>query len=80
MFRDDPALELEITQPHNLPLLAILREKMCIAWKLLHQGASGYDAIIEQAKTVLDMLDTMKRRARSASFVWDTFLRLARST
>lgn len=67
LLREDLALEPVVATPPKLRLLDKLGENMRSARKLLHDGDLGTEEITDQAQKILDMVATMKRRARSAS-------------
>lgn len=52
---------------------------MQLAQQLLYDGDDGDGSVKSQAQTVLDIVATMKRRARSATIPWDVYLLYARA-
>lgn len=73
-FQDYPAFEPTMAQPQNPRIIAKLNEAIQNARKLLHEGDVADSSVSEQVQMILDMVATMKRRARTASIPWELFL------
>lgn len=80
MFPDDLELEPAIDLFQKLCWLAKLCESMDLSRQLIYYGDKEEgDIIMNQEQTFLDVMAKIKRRARSATILWDVYLRYYRA-